>query len=360
MSVIIFLAVLSILVIVHEWGHYITAKLLGVKVEKFSMGFGKKLFSRMHNGTEFMVCAIPLGGYVKMAGDERASCAGNKEEFFSHPVRDRALIVLMGPIINFLFAYICFYLVCIAGYPTLLPKVGKIMAGYPAQVAGFQIEDRVVQIDEKPITSWEDLQQYVAHSSGPLKFLILRNGEKMAVGVIPQERVVKNLFGKEEKVRLIGVSPKDEVTLMRYGIGESFGKAAELLIKNITLTLQGLYYVVTGVMPAKEALGGPIRIFGFIRDAATMGFSYLVFVMAIISLNLAIFNLFPIPVLDGGHLFFFAIEGIRKKPISLKVEDLLTKVGLSLLMCLMIFVLYNDVMEVGWIDSIKKAVHKIK
>ncbi len=361
MSLIIFLSVLSILVIVHEWGHYITAKLLGVKVEKFSVGFGKKLFSKVHNGTEFMICAIPLGGYVKMAGDDRMSCKGTQEEFFSHSVRDRSLIVLMGPLINFVFAYLCFYLVCVTGYPTLLPQIGKIMDGYPAQVAGFREGDQVVDIDSHPIASWDDLQQYVSQSKGKsLKFTLIRSNEKMIVDVVPQEKLVKNLFGQQDSVRLIGVQPRDEVELMRYGFVESFSRASSLLTKNVTLTLQGLYYVVTGAMPAKDALGGPIRIFGFIRDAADMGISYLIFITGIISLNLAIFNLFPIPVLDGGHLFFFAIEGIRRKPLSLKIEETLTKVGLSLLMCLMVFVLYNDIVEVGWLKSIKNIFQKVK
>src|SRR3989338_1159767 len=136
MNGLIFIAVLSILVLVHEWGHFIAAKSLGVKVQKFSMGFGPKLFSRFHNGTEFMVCAIPLGGFVKMAGDERSECEGKKEEFYSNPVGHRAIIVIMGPLVNFVFAFICFYITFIIGYPNLAARVGKIMEGYPAYTAG--------------------------------------------------------------------------------------------------------------------------------------------------------------------------------------------------------------------------------
>src|SRR3990167_6992755 len=137
MSLLIFILVLSILVLVHEWGHFIAAKKLGVKVQKFSIGFGPKLVSRVYNGTEFMVCAIPLCGFVKMAGDERSECKGTRDEFYAHPVGHRAIIVLMGPVVNFIFALICFYFTFLVGSPTLAPKIAKLLEKYPAAAAGI-------------------------------------------------------------------------------------------------------------------------------------------------------------------------------------------------------------------------------
>ncbi|MCR4338150.1 MAG: RIP metalloprotease RseP [Candidatus Omnitrophica bacterium] len=361
MSFLTFIVILSILVIVHEWGHYISAKSVGVKVEKFSVGFGPKLFSKMHDGTEFMVCAIPLGGYVKMAGDERASCKGNKEEFFSHPVGHRAFVVVMGPIINFVFAYLCFYLIFVIGYPMLAPKVGKVMEGYPAQMAGLEEGDEILQIDSQGIDSWENLQTYVTHSqSGSLTIKLRRSGEEVVKEIVPRRETMTNIFGQKETVSLIGIQPKEEVIFLKYGILESFGKAGQQLWNVTWMTYKSLYHVVTGGIPAKDALAGPIRIFDVIRSASHLGFSYLVYVMAIISASLAIFNLFPIPVLDGGHLFLMAIEKIRRRPISLKLEENLTKVGFTLLMCLMVFVVYNDIIQMGWIESLKNFVGKLK
>lgn len=361
MSLVIFILVLSVLVIVHEWGHFITAKSLGVKVEKFSIGFGKKLFSRMHKGTEFIVSAVPLGGYVKMAGDERAACTGSPEEFFSHPIWHRALIVVMGPVINFIFAYVCFYVICVTGFPMLTPTVGKVMEGYPAQVAGLQKGDHILKINAEEIESWDALQQNVMKAEGEsLHLTILRDNREIVKTIEPQEKKVKNIFGQEEQVWIIGIQPQGEITFLRYGVGGSFLKAFEQLRDVTVLTYKALYHVITGTMSAKEALAGPIRIFDVVKEAARMGLSYLISIMAIISASLAIVNLFPIPVLDGGHLFLLGLEGIRRKPLPLKIEEGLTRAGFSLLMCLMIFVLYNDIVQVGWVDNVKDFIRDIR
>lgn len=354
MSLLIFLSVLSVLVIVHEWGHFITARSLGVKVEKFSVGFGKKLFSRTHDGTEFMVCAIPLGGFVKMAGDERSQCKGNPEEYYSHPPGHRALIILMGPLVNVIFAYVCFYFILVTGYPMLAPKVGKLVAGYPAEAAGIREGDRILQIDAKTIESWDDLQEYVMSSKGnAMTFRINRDNAEITKTVSPQQKKLKNLFGQEENVRIIGVQPAEELTFLKYGPVESIGKAADQIVKITVLTYKALYHVVIGSLPAKDALSGPIRIFDIISEAAKAGFSYLIYIMAVISANLAIFNLLPIPVLDGGHLLFLALEKIRNRPLTLKVEENLTKAGLGLLLMLMGFVVYNDIDQMGWLASLQ-------
>jgi regulator of sigma E protease len=354
MNLIIFLVVLSILVIVHEWGHFIAAKSLGVRVLKFSVGFGPKLFSRMHNGTEFMVCAIPLGGYVKMAGDERSECKGTRDEFYAHPVGHRAIIVLMGPMVNFAFALLCFYFTFLVGFPTLAPKIGKMMENYPAATAGLQVGDQVMQIDAKRIDNWDDLQQYVTTSQGQsLHFIIRRNGQTIEKDIVPEAKTGTNIFGQEESIRVIGIQPYEEVVFVKYGPGQALVKSVDQLVNVTVLTFKALYHVITGTMPAKDAFGGPIRIFDVIKGAAALGISYLVFIMAVISANLAIFNLFPIPILDGGHLLLQGIEKLRGRPLSVKAEEGLTKAGLALLLTLMVFVFYNDMEQAGWLQNIR-------
>ncbi len=359
MSVIIFLTVLSILIVVHEWGHYIAAKKVGVTVEKFSVGFGPKLFSKNFQGTEFMVSAIPLGGFVKLAGDERSQCKGDPREFYSHPVWHRALIVLMGPVINVVFAYLCFYCIFLTGFPMLSTTIGKVMDGYPAAKAELREGDKILQINHVPILGWDDVQKMVRSSNGTMDVVFERNGQELTKVIEPQVSEVPNIFGQKQKLHVIGIQPTEEIVFLKYGPVQSIGKAYQQIVDLTTMTVKSLYYVFVGALPAKDALAGPIRIFDVIKNAADKGLPYLIYIMAVISLSLAIFNLFPIPVLDGGHLFLLAVEKVRGRPLSVKMEEGLTRAGFSLILCLMVFVLYNDVVQVGWVAAVKGFFHKL-
>ncbi len=359
MSLLIFIVVLGILIIVHEWGHYIAARKQGIEVEQFSVGFGPKLFSWKADGTEFMVCAIPLGGFVKLAGDDRTKLKGKPEEFYSHPVGHRALVILMGPLVNVVFAYFCFWIVFMFGFPVISPRIGAVMPNYPAQAAGITVGDLVVQINEKKIASWDDLQDYVTTSKGgPLTFKVIRDGAEIEKVILPKLSETKNIFGATQRVNLVGVQPGDDpkeaLILLRYGPVESLAKAGVQMYKLTVLPFKGLYHVIIGTLPAQDAFAGPIRIFDIIALAAERGFTHLLYITGIISANLAIFNLFPVPVLDGGHLFFLAIEKLRGKPLSLKFEENLTKVGFGLLMALMVFVIFNDMSSMGWFTKLQK------
>ena len=360
MSLLIFFIVLSILIIVHEFGHFMTAKSLGVKVERFAIGFGPKLFSRVFQETEFAVCLIPLGGYVKMAGDERNNCQGNSEEFYAHPPGHRALIVLMGPVVNYLLAYVCLCLVFLIGYPTISPKVGALMENYPAKKAGLELGDRIARIDNTQIQSWEDIQRYVSASkSNQLDFVIFRGGKEIKKTIAPTVENLENIFGQKEKVRLIGIKPAEEVILLKYGLRVSVVKSFERLTEITATTYKALYRMATGAMSAKDSMTGPIGIFYLIQKAAEMGFSYLLYIMGIISASLAIFNLLPFPVLDGGHLFLAAMEKIRGRPLPQKIDEAINRVGLSLIICLAVFVFYSDFSRYGWIDKIVGIWHKL-
>ncbi len=354
MSLLIFLTVLSVLVVVHEWGHFITAKSLGVRVEKFSLGFGPKLLSRVHDGTEFMLCAIPLGGYVKMAGDERTNCKGEKDEYYAQPPGHRALIVVMGPVVNYILAYLCFCVVFIFGYPTLASKVGEVVSGYPAQISDLKKGDTIIRIDSVNIQSWEDIQKYIVTSRNEqLNFTILRDGQKISKVITPRHEVITNIFGQKENIRMVGIKPEDEIVVLKFGFVESIVKAFTNLVEITTTTYKALYRMATGAMSPKDTMTGPLGIYDIIKKAAAMGFFYLLYVVGIISASLAIFNLLPFPVLDGGHIFFLTIEKIRGKNFSPQTDEVVSKIGFSLIICLALFVFYADFERFGWIDKIK-------
>ena len=359
MSIIIFIIVLSVLIVVHELGHFIMAKSLGVKVERFAIGFGPKLVSHVFQGTEFAICLIPLGGYVKMAGDERVACKGNADEFYAHSPGHRSLIVLMGPIVNYVLAYVCFCIVFLIGYPTLPAKIGTLMEGFPAKVSGLEVGDKIVRIDEKEILSWEDMQQYISTSKqDKLNFVILRGGQEIKKTIAPRIENLENIFGQKENIRLVGIKPAEEVIFLKYGPLQSCVKSFERLKEITATTYKALYRMATGAMSAKDSMTGPIGIFYIIQKAAQMGFSYLLYVMGIISASLAIFNLLPLPVLDGGHLFLAGVEKIRGRPLSQKIDEAISRVGLSLIISLAVFVFYSDFVRYGWIDRVMGLWHK--
>ena len=352
MSVIIFLAVLSVLIIVHEAGHFATAKALGVKVDRFAVGFGPKLFSRVYKGTEFAACLFPLGGYVKMTGDERAECKGTPHEYYSHPPGHRALIVLFGPIVNYLMAFVCFFIVFLIGYPTLSPKIGEVVAGHPAQTVGLQTNDKIIRINAADIESWEQIQKSISTSkTDALDLTVVRNNQTLQIRVLPRIENIVNIFGQKESIRIIGIKPKEEIILLKYGVGKSLWNSFDRLVEITTMTYKALYRMATGAMSPKDSMTGPIGIFYIIQKAASMGISYLLYIVAIISASLAIFNLLPLPVLDGGHLFLLGVEKFRHRPLSPKTDEIINRTGLVFIIGLAVFIFYNDVERYGLIDK---------
>ena len=375
MSLIIFLVILGVLVIVHEWEHFITAKKLGVKVEQFAVGFGQKIFSKVHDGTEYRLCAIPLGGYVKMAGDERSQCQGKPWEFFSKSPGHRALIVLMGPVVNFVFAYGCLYFTALLGtvdqqktsenFENKVPGViGQVIENTPAQKAGLKEGDRIIQINETPIKTWRELQTTIAASKvEKLKIIFDRHGQVMTQDVFSQERTS---HGKT--IRVIGVAaPKtdfsptkeDIVILPSAGIFGSFVKAGEQLATITLQTYSAVGEIFSGKRSAKETLTGPVGMYSFVQSAVAffkfgprIGFSFLLFLVGVISASLAIFNLFPIVPLDGGHLFFLGIERLRGRTLSARADEMIARVGFSLMITLALFIFYVDFERIGLIEKV--------
>jgi regulator of sigma E protease len=360
LSLVSFVFVLSILVIVHEFGHFIAAKRIGVRIEKFSIGFGPEIFGITKNGTRYLISAVPLGGYVKLAGEtEQDGIKGEKWEYMSRAVGERARIIFAGPLLNYILAFFIFSFVFIIGNPTMTTKIGKVMPGYPAESAGLKPGDRILKINGKEVRYWEDVTNIVhTNKASQMRLFVQRDEELLDLIVAPKSQDIKTIFGSKKRVSLIGIMPGDEVVYVRYGIFKSFYMAGEKLIMLSYITCRALWASITGAIPFKESMTGPIGIFYITGQAAKLGFVYLLQLMGVLSASLAIFNLLPVPVLDGGHILFLVVEKIRRKPISYKMQESITQVGLFLLIFLMVFVFYNDIMRFGIFEKISHLLRK--
>ncbi|MCH7896756.1 MAG: RIP metalloprotease RseP [candidate division NC10 bacterium] len=447
-SIFWFLIMLGLLIFVHELGHFVVAKRVGVGVLKFSLGFGRRLFGFKKGETEYQLSAIPLGGYVKMVGEDPREVviddsgrafdgAGEPldlEKSFAHKsVWTRIAVVLAGPGSNFLLAVLLFWGVyTFVGRPIFPPVVGKPEAGSAAVAAGLQPRDRIVAAMGNPVRTWEEVDAAIQASRGePVKFSIERDGVRRDLTVTPRRRTFTDLFGDEQQVWAIGVGPfisttvgqvregfpaaeagmragdrivavnrepvetwdelqrqihtraGEEVSLMVDRGGERFpititpkavtqqdftGRTKSVgLIGIIALSeyermnpLTALYHASAGTVAisvkvvrvlvkivegaiSPRTIGGPILIAQMTGEQVQQGFDRLIFLTAILSINLGVLNLLPIPILDGGHLSFFFIEMLRGRPVSVKKREMAQRVGLVLLVALMIFAFYNDI-----------------
>jgi len=435
-----FLIILSILVFVHEWGHYIVARLCGVKVEVFSIGFGKELFGwNDKHDTRWKFSLIPLGGYVKMFGDTDPASAGHTEgvkdgdkirpftsaekevAFYAKPVWKRALVVFAGPGINFLFAIILLFgLYAWQGQPITPPIASGIMVGQAADKAGFEPHDVILSINGEKIKRFEDVRRIVTVAlDTPLKFEVERGGELMEINAVPKKETLEDRFGFKHSRGLIGIigpgsglhidsiiavndaevsddtrraallgamgntatitldrgETTDQIRINPFaanneGLKTEGDPAFNSLIISESLdevfvkegvvgslvsatqetwgvgasTLKALGQMFTGTRSATE-LGGIIRIGAIAGDMAQAGLIALITFTALLSINLGLINLFPIPMLDGGHLVFYAVEAIKGKPVPEKVQEYAFRVGFVMLMCLMVFANLNDLIQ---------------
>lgn len=344
-SIISFLFVLSCLVMIHEFGHFIAARRQGIKVEKFSFGFGPKLFGVKRGDTEYIVSLVLLGGYVKMAGDEPACARGEDDEFLSKSVSQRFNVIIFGPLLNYLLGFLLFWFIFFVGSPTATNKVGAVLKGYPAEAVKIQPGDRIISVDAKPTKYWEELTDIIHNKKeGDLTLLVQRPSlnAPLEIKIAPRRRIIKDIFGKKAVISLIGVAPSDEIVKVKYGFFNSFLKAAGQIYKLTTLTFKSLFFMIAGKMSVKESVTGPIGIFIITSKAAQLGLIYLLHMMAVLSVSLAIFNVLPLPVLDGGHILFLLIEKIKGKPLSVKFQEKASQLGLGLLIALMLLVFYMD------------------
>ncbi|MDD3296906.1 MAG: RIP metalloprotease RseP [Candidatus Omnitrophica bacterium] len=437
MSLLITLIIFSILIIVHEFGHFIAARRSGVRVEKFAIGFGPVILRKKFKETDFLVCAFPLGGYVKMAGDNRQEKKGLADEFLSKPAGTKIKIVFAGPLFNYLLALVIFWIIAFMGFPYQDAIVGEVLKGYPAEASGFEIGDKILQINGKKVSTWDQMRKIIRRSSGSVSMMIER-GESVksvvvplrreeitddfgrekpvsAVGILPfQEPVIgaviegypakeaglekgdiilkvsgkkikswaqaaeiihktsgqvvleisrsgnkkqfkvatrteriKSSFGNKEQISVIGISPLVSIKLIKYGVPEAFIKGTEALLDLTSRVIKGFWYMITGSISFKEGAAGPIGIFYITSESVKYGILAVLQLMAALNISLAVINLFPIPILDGGHIAVFLTEKIRGKPLSEKAENILSRAGLVIIGSLVVFVLYNDTIKYG-------------
>ncbi|MBU1038499.1 MAG: RIP metalloprotease RseP [Candidatus Omnitrophica bacterium] len=356
LSLISFLAVLSILVLVHEAGHFLTAKRLGVRVNKFSFGFGPKLFSVKRGDTEYIISAIPLGGYVKMAGDEPwEKLTGGKQEFLSRSIGDRFKIIFAGPLLNYLLAFIIFSVIFMFGSPTMTTEIGGLMKDYPAARQGLAVGDKITAVDGKNVKYWDDMTLAIRkHDESPMIFTIVRGGKTIDKEITPTVRKTKDIFGAQVSIALIGVTPSQKIENVKYGFIQSIYMGGKKLLQLTAVTYKALWSIIAGRLSVKESLTGPIGIFVVTGQAAKMGLIYILHLMGILSASLAIFNILPLPILDGGHILFLGLEKLRGKPLSLKAQEAIANVGVTLLIMLTIFIFYSDIVKFGVVDKALK------
>jgi regulator of sigma E protease len=349
MSIIIFLFMLGLLIVVHEAGHFMAAKKVGVRVEKFSLGFGKHLLVRKKGDTEYCLSAVPLGGYVKLAGDNLEEFKGKPDEYFSKSPGNRAKIIVSGPLVNYVMGFLCFWLIFFAGYPTLTSKVGGLLDGLGAKEAGIQVGDTITAIDGKQVSSWETLQDAIQDkkSSSSIIVSVLRDKKPLQISVKIKEKELDDILGAKQKVSLIGISPAEDIITVRHGFAESFLLGVRKTWGLTVLTYRALGRMITGRMSIKDSVTGPLGIFFITKQAAGHGIIAILHLIAVLNISLAIFNLLPFPVLDGGHIVLLALEKIRGRGISVKAEQVITNIGLTVIIMLALVVTYNDVLKFG-------------
>jgi regulator of sigma E protease len=346
-----FAIVLGVLIFVHEFGHFIVAKAMGVGVEKFSLGFGPKVFGKKVGMTDYRISAIPLGGYVKMVGEAPDSELDDSQIplSFSHKsLVKRSLIVLAGPVFNLLLSVVVFFtFLLLSGLPIIEPEVGGIQEGMPADQAGVQVGDYIAAVDGTPVTQWDEMAGLIKASQGrALTFKLKRNGNVLSVQIVPRLVPSENLFGETVDKYVIGITPSGAYTIERLNPMEAVTRAVAETGQIAKVTVLVIGKILTGRVSAKKAIGGPIMIAQIAGEQAKAGITSLIGFIAALSVTLGIINLLPIPVLDGGHLLFFAIEAITRRPVNLKMREVAQQVGLFLLVLLMIYVIYNDLSRI--------------
>jgi len=344
-AIITFLLVLSVLVFIHELGHFSVARYFGVRVYVFSIGFGPKLFTKEFKGTQWSISAIPLGGYVKMKGQEDINPAKASMDSDSYNVLSpfkRILILLAGPGANFLLAFVLYFAIALMGHQTLGTTIGSVVKDSPAQHAGILKNDKIIQINQTKIKTWNDLSKVIKSSNTTMKFVLIRDNKTRVLTVRAKMTDTKNMFKEDVKRMMVGISPAPIAVNMTYTFSNGFGFAYDKTVESSKMIFLGIQKLIQGIVPSSE-VGGVITIGKVISDASQNGIVALFLIAALISVNLGVLNLLPIPALDGGHIMFNLYEIITRRKPSEKVLIQLTIVGWVLLGGLMLLGLYNDI-----------------
>jgi regulator of sigma E protease len=336
---------LGVLIVFHEFGHFLFAKLSGVGVLTFSVGFGPKLWVKKKGETEYALSAFPLGGYVKMVGedpDEEVAQSDIERSFAHKGLLKRIAIVAAGPVFNLLLAVVFLTVVFLFyGVPVLSTQVGGVEPGSPAELSGIHKGDRIVAINGRGVSQWEELSKGIKESGGkPLTVQIRRQSQDLTLNVQPFKKEGRNVFGEKRDEWMIGIG--SQVTIEKGNGGLAIVRAVQQTYDYAKLTLLGLFKMVTGEVSPRN-LGGPILIAQMAGQQAQEGLASFLAFVAILSINLGVLNLLPIPVLDGGHLLFFAIEALIRRPVSIRYREIAQQVGMVLLLLLMVYAFANDI-----------------
>ncbi|MBJ6723474.1 RIP metalloprotease RseP [Geomesophilobacter sediminis] len=349
MSILFAIIALGALIFVHEFGHFLFAKAFGVGVEKFSLGFGPKVIGKKIGETEYLLSALPLGGYVKMVGEVDGETELTEEEkkvSFSHkPPLQRIGIVVAGPLFNLLSAYVIFIILFMVGVPSVTTKVGEVVPNKPAARAGIVAGDLIASVNGKAVGRWEDFAKIIAQGkAAPVQVTVNRAGKALTFTMTPEPRTAKNLLGDTVTTPVIGVVAAGDTFIDRFPPGEAFVRGSAQCWNVIKVTYLSLVRLVQRALPL-DSIGGPIMIVKMAgQQAQAGGVSFLAFV-ALLSVNLGVLNLLPVPILDGGHLVFFLIELVIGRPVSKRSREIAQQIGMMVLISLMMLAFYNDIMR---------------
>jgi regulator of sigma E protease len=357
LNLLTFAFVLSVLIIAHEFGHYLVARLVGIRVERFSIGFGPVLFGRKIGETQFCVSLLPLGGFVQLAGETPGESKGLPWEYTAKTFGQKTGMALAGPLMNAFLAFFIFTIIAFTGEPTPTTKIGKVLPNMPAAAAGIEPGDRVLAADGAKVIYWRELLDKIQKAEGKIVLTVDRGGRRMDITVRPQETspASMSLPNPKRKMAFIGIGASGECVYLRYGFGQAVLLGVQRVWMITTTLLISLWYMVTGVLPFKDSMAGPIGIFFMTHEAAVRGFAYLFQFMASLSVSLFVLNLLPIPVLDGGHIFFLLIERIKGSPLNEKVKERFTQAGVVLLLILMGLVVLQDINRYPVLRNLKNA-----
>ncbi len=360
------LIVFGILIIVHEFGHFFACRLSKVRVEKFSIGFGPELFYWQSGETRFSISLFPLGGFVSPAGEEASKVGpeGPKPgDFLAASVGSRIFIVISGVAMNYILAFFVFWAVFMIGRPMPGTVVGGFVKGYPAEASLLKANDKILKVDDQAVANWQDILRKFDESSGAMIKLDVERPvagaqpELLIVQIKPKVEEAKDLFGKAARMKRVGITPDQKVYVTeRYTPFPALAKAWELEVFHTVLTHKALFYLATGQLSPKNLMG-PLGIIQISGQAAQAGIAALLQLLAILSVSLAVINLLPLPALDGGHLVFLLIELVTRRRVSPVLQERITTAGFFLLMALMVFVLYNDVVNLSILEKIQNLFH---
>ena len=351
-GIILAIVVLGFLIVFHELGHFCVARVFGMGVKTFSLGFGPRLVGIKRGKTEYQIAAVPLGGYVSLVGqdpgEELPEGFTSKEEFSTRPTWQRFLVILAGPVFNALLAWFIYWGMFVAnGQIILMPVAGAVQAGSPAAIAGVMPGDRFLSINGAAVETWGEIPDLVQAGGGaPLNLVLERQAKEVTLTVKPQQQPGKSIFGEDITRWVIGVEYSGAYEQIPLGFFASASTGFVECANTTKLIVQSLVKLAQGAVPL-DSVGGPISIVKLVSDQAAHGLSRVLMLAAFISVNLFLLNLLPIPVLDGGHILFLCLEMVSGRKVPERVQEITTSAGFFLLLLLMGLVIFNDIIRLA-------------